>query len=64
MVVLFESIVFSMEGILTEIHIRAFEFEICLHFNQVRTVKGPIALLDYSLPRYLAPGHTPYSFMP
>ena len=64
MIVLFESMVISMDGILTGIHLRAFEFEIYLHFNQVRTVEDPIALLGYSLSRYLAPGQIPYSFMP
>ena len=37
MIVLFEYIVFSMDGILTEIDLRAFELEIYLHFNQVGT---------------------------
>ena len=64
MVVLFESMVISMDGILTGIHLPAFEFEIYLHFNQVRTVEGPIAFVGYTLPRYLAPGQIPYSFMP
>ena len=35
MIVLFETIVFSMDGILNEIDLRAFELEIYLHFNQV-----------------------------
>ena len=61
MVVLFGSIVFNMGGFLTVIDLRAFKL---LYFNQARTMEGPIALLGYSLSRYLALGQIPYSFMP
>ena len=63
MVVLFGSIVFNMGGVLTVMDLRAFGFEI-YYINQVRTIEGPKALLDYSLLRCLAPGQIPYSFIP